>query len=525
MKATFELEVHSAREIKPYPAYRKSGVEWMENMPAHWVVRQLGNVGRFFKGGGGTKEDDREYGIPCIRYGDLYTRHRFFITESRACVAPDRAAAGYTPIRYGDVLFAGSGETIDEIGKSAVNLIHGAACCGGDIIVFRPSIDVDPRFLAYATDCRQAAYQKACMGRGITVMHIYGSELKYMTVALPPLPEQAAIVRYLDHVDQRIQRYIRSKQKLIALLEEKKQALIHEAVTGRIDVRTVRPYPAYKNSGVEWLGEVPEHWRVQSLGRIGRFFKGCGGTKEDEREDGVPCVRYGDLYTHHQFFIDASRACVTPELAATVYTPIRYGDVLFAGSGETVDEIGKSAVNLIRGSACCGGDVIVFRPSIRTNARFLGYATDCPASAHQKACIGRGFTVMHVYSNDLKYMAVALPPLSEQAAIVRFLDHAVRRIRRYIETAQRQIDLFGAYHTRLIADVVTGKIDVRVEARGLSDVAPLAAKDDSDDGFDQEGGSEGTGWRHGAEEDGPLADVSDTGRSHAAVAEPMTGGR
>ena len=88
---------------------------------------------------------------------------------------------------------------------------------------------------------------------------------------LPPLPEQTAIVRFLDHADRRIRRYIRAKQKLIALLEEQKQAIIHQAVTGQIDVRTGQPYPAYKPSGVEWLGEVPAHWevrrRTKSLGQ------------------------------------------------------------------------------------------------------------------------------------------------------------------------------------------------------------------------------------------------------------------
>ncbi len=403
-------------DLRPYSKTKDSGVEWLGKVPAHWEVVQLGRMGRLFKGGGGTKADDREDGVPCVRYGDLYTHHRFFITDSRARVAPETAAT-YTPLRYGDVLFAGSGETIDEIGKSAVNLMRDPACCGGDVIVFRPSIDVDTRFLGYAADCPQVAWQKARMGRGITVMHIYGSELKYLFVALPPLPEQTAIVRFLDHADRRIRRYIRAKEKLIALLEEQKQAFIDEAVTGRIDVRTGRPYPAYKDSGVKWLGRVPEQWEVRPLGRIGRFFKGGGGTKEDEREDGIPCVRYGDLYTQHEFTIAAARACVTSELAATVYTPIRYGDVCFAGSGETIDEIGKSAVNLIRGPAVCGGDVIIFRPSNEADARFLGYATDCSASARQKATIGRGFTIVHIYSSDLKHVTVAIPSLSEQAAL------------------------------------------------------------------------------------------------------------
>ena len=114
-------------------------------------------------------------------------------------------------------------------------------------------------------DCRPAATQKATMGRGITVMHVYGTQLKYLTIPLPPLVEQSAIVRFLDHTDRRIRTYIRAKQRLIALLEEQKQAIIHQAVTGQIDVRTGQPYPAYKPSGTGRLGDVPNHWMVSRV--------------------------------------------------------------------------------------------------------------------------------------------------------------------------------------------------------------------------------------------------------------------
>ena len=220
MNSACEPEHRATHVLRPYPAYNDSGKERLGDVPAHWEVHQLGRVGRFFRGSGGTKEDDGKYGVPCVRYGHLYTHHQFFITEARARVAPEIAAAKYSAIRYGDLLFAGSGEAIDEIGKSAVNLLPGAAYCGGDVIIFRPTVDVDARFLGYATGCPQAAYQKARMGRGITVMHIYSSELKYLTIALPPLPEQAAIVRFLDHADRHIRGYIRAKEKLISLLKE-----------------------------------------------------------------------------------------------------------------------------------------------------------------------------------------------------------------------------------------------------------------------------------------------------------------
>ena len=243
--------------IDPHSDYKPSGVPWFDDVPRHWEVVQLGRVGRLFKGKGGSKEDETPAGLPCVRYGDLYTQHQYVIRESRTCVA-EAKAVDYTPLQYGDVLFAGSGETLEEIGKSAVNLIDGPACCGGDIVVFRPQIEVNPTFLGYAADYPYSAYQKSCMGRGITVMHIYGDELKHLTLPLPPLLEQQAIVRYLDYVDRRIRHYVSAKRKLVALLEEERQAVINQAVTRGLDANV-----RLKPSGVEWLGDVPEHWEVR----------------------------------------------------------------------------------------------------------------------------------------------------------------------------------------------------------------------------------------------------------------------
>ena len=254
-------------DLKPYPAMKDSGVEWLRAVPEHWEVRRLGQIGRLSKGNGGNKEDEVSLGVPCVRYGDLYTTHTHFILKSRSFVSMAKAE-DYTPITFGDVLFAASGETIDEIGKSAVNLMQSEACCGGDVILFRSERQVEARYMGYATDCRPAAAQKATMGRGITVKHVYGDQLKYLTLALPPLPEQADIVRYLDHADRRIRRYIHAKQKLVKLLEEQKQALIHRAVTRGLD-----PNVRLKPSGAEWLGDVPEHWEVRRL----KYVVSCTG--------------------------------------------------------------------------------------------------------------------------------------------------------------------------------------------------------------------------------------------------------
>ena len=421
-------------------------------------------MGSFFKGGGGTKADEVEDGLPCVRYGDLYTWHQFLIRDTRARIK-EEATDRYKKLRYGDVLFAGSGETLDEIGKSAANLIQGPVYCGGDVIVFRPSIKVDATFLGYASDCRPAVYQKSCLGKGVTVMHIYGSQLKQMALSLPPLEEQRAISEFLDRETERIDGLVAKNRRLIERLEEYRTALISRTVTRGLPPEVPRaagldPRPRLKHSGVEWLGEIPQHWKLERLGSMGSFFKGGGGTKADEADDGLPCGRYGDLYTWHQFLIRDTRARIKEE-ATSRYKKLRYGDVLFAGSGETLDEIGKSAANLIRDPVYCGGDVIVFRPSIKVDATFLGYATDCRPAVYQKACLGKGVTIMHIYAGQLKQMVIPLPPLEEQRAIAAFLDRETERIDVLSSRVEVAIERLLEYRSALITSAVTGKIDVR----------------------------------------------------------------
>ena len=141
-----------------------------------------------------------------------------------------------------------------------------------------------------------------------------------MGVSLPP--EQTAIVRFLDDADQQIRRYIRAKQKLIALLEEQKQAIIHQAVTGRIDIRTGQPYPTYKPSGVEWLGEVPEHWDIRKLRQCATIAGGMTPSMENQRfwNGSIPWVTPKDMKREA---IGDSRIKVAE--AAVRETPLRVG--------------------------------------------------------------------------------------------------------------------------------------------------------------------------------------------------------
>ena len=450
-------------DLKPYPTRKDSGIEWLGEVPEHWEVRRLRTISEMRVSNVDKHTKEEETPVRLCNYVDVYKNDR--ISEQMAFMRATAATEEIARFRLaaGDVLITKDSETWDDIGVPAlVTMPANDLISGYHLALLRPFTDLlVGGYLFRALQSKAIAYQFHVEAKGVTRYGLSHAGIKSIWFPLPPLPEQTAIARFLDHADRRIRKHIRAKQKLIGLLEEQKQAIIHRAITRGLD-----PDIPLKPSGVEWLGDVPAHWEVRQLGRMGKFTKGNGGTKEDEVSDGVPCVRYGDLYMHHNFFIRRSRLCVTRERAID-YTVIQYGDVLFAGSGETIEEIGKSAVNLIKSEVCCGGDIILFRPSVEVDAHFMGYVSDCPLSAHQKSCMGRGITVMHIYGDRLKYMWISLPPLAEQSAIAKFIGKTTVNIDAAIDHARREIELLQEYRTRLIADVVTGKLDIREAAANL----------------------------------------------------------
>lgn len=440
--------------LKPYPTNKDSGVPWLGEVPGHWEVRRLGQIGRLSKGNGGNKEDEAATGVPCVRYGDLYTTHTYFVLKSRSFVTPKRAEE-YTPIAYGDVLFAASGETIDEIGKSAVNLIRSEACCGGDVILFRPEREVVARFMGYLTDCRPVGAQKASMGRGITVKHIYGDQLKYLTVALPPLPEQSAIVRFLEHADRRIRRYITTKRKLIALLNEQKQAIIHRAVTRGLD-----PNVRLKPSGVEWLGDVPEHWEVRRAKYLYREVDHRTPTGEEELLS----------VSHITGVTPRSQKNVTMFMALSYagHKTCREGDLVINTMWAWMGALGVA-----RESGIVSPGYAVYRP-LRGSALSPEYAdlllrTKPYVAEYVRSSTGIRSSRLRLYPERFLRVPILFPGALEQATILAIVNSETRELSEAERTALREIDLLREYRTRLIADVVTGKLDVREAAASLPD--------------------------------------------------------
>lgn len=456
---------HDAATVLNLPAYaetRDSRVEWLGHVPAHWEVRRLGQIGTFNKGRGGNKDDEAASGVPCVRYGDLYTTHEYFIHGSRSAI-PERLASEYTPIRFGDILFATSGETLDEIGRSAVNLITSGARCGGDLLIFRCKNPADARYMGYATGAWPAKAQKARMGRGITVMHIYGDQLKRLAVALPPLAEQTAIARFLDYVDQRLQLAIRQKEELIALLEEQQQTLIDQVVTGQIAVRAGQPYPAYRKSGLDWLPEVPAHW---SLRRNGRLFA-------ERHETGFSDLPVLEVSLHTGVQVRDLRGGDRKQQMTDrdQYKRAAKGDLAY-----NMMRLWQGAIGVVPTDGLVSPAYVVVRP---LGGVEVAYYDDLFRTDRYKRQVNRNSRGIvsdrnRLYWDAFKRMASPYPPPEEQKRIVEYLRVASDRLDAGRSVARRQIDLLREFRTRLTADVVTGKLDVRDAAASLPEADPQA---------------------------------------------------
>lgn len=469
--------------LKPYSEYKDPGVPWLGSVPAHWAVRRLGELGRLLKGVGGTKDDAIAAGVPCVRYGDLYTTHRYFIRQARTFLSEERAQ-DYTEIRYGDVLFAASGETIEEIGKSAVNLIIGPARTGGDVIVLRPSADVYPPFLGYATESRPAIIQKSLGGRGTTVKHIYPEQLKRVVIAFPTIPEQKATVHFLDHANARIRRFIRAKQKLIGLLQEQRQATIHRAVT-----RGVESGVRLKPSGIEWLGDVPEHWHMHRLKRLSARISGRLVYQPAQyfSDDGVPFIMGNNITP------DGIRWAGVKRIPAEVNRRFAH-HALHEGDVVTV-RVGAPGMTCVVPKEADGfncGSLMIIRRSDRFNAHWLAHVMNSAVVRIQIKLVQYGAAQEQINIEDAVNFWIPVPPLDEQSRIV---DELLLRTRPLSEACRRLDQSIAAvreYRARLVSDILTGKLDVREAASRLpQEFEEIEAFDETDtEGATEDSGEE-----------------------------------
>jgi len=443
--------------LKPYPAMKDSGVVWLGEIPEHWELKRLGAL---LRERGETNEKGhvtevlsvmRERGvIPYAEKGNVGNKKSEDITR-------------YKVVRPNDIVVNCMNVIIGSVGLSRYT---GCLSPVYYVLTRRAERD-DPRYLNAYFQTKPFQESLVRIGNGILAhrMRIPMELLKCELFPRPPAAEQATIVRFLDYADRRIRRYILAKQKLIKLLEEQKQAIIHRAVTRGLD-----PNVRLKPSGTPWLGQIPAHWEVLPVKRCSIVIsKGTTPSTEGQEilEEGP--IRFikaenvsGDV------IVDRPRAFIDQETHNILRrSQLHEHDVLFVIAGAT---LGKIAI--VRGShlpANTNQAVAFIRPNRRVTPEFLAIWLQSNRIKEQIWLNAVQSAQPNLSMGSLGNFPVPLPPITEQTIIVDRLGAELRLSNAATAHDEREIELLREYRTRLVADVVTGKLDVREAAAKLSE--------------------------------------------------------
>ncbi len=470
--------------MQPYPSYRNSGVDWLGEVPEHWVVRRLGTTTeRLVTGTWGSDPTGRD-DIVCVRVAD-FDRRRLGVNLRRPTLRSVPVGERQRRLlKQGDLLLEKSGGgDLQPVGV-VVHYKHDQEAVTSNFIGrMRVRRQHNARFVLYLNSVLYSirlTVRSIKQTTGIQNLDVgaYFSE----SVPLPPLSEQRAIARFLDDSDRRIRRYIRAKERLIELLKERKQALIHEAVTGRIDARTGQPYPAYKDSGVEWLGRVPAHWEVAALRHLAtKFGSGVtprGGATVYEAK-GIPLLRSQNVHFDGLRLEGVAR--IPPDLhLALKGTHVKPRDVLLNITGASIGRVCTVPDDL--SDANVNQHVCIIRPrSERILPELLATFLSTRGMQETIELEQVGASRQGLTLDSIRSFKVFVPPALEQAIIVEAVRGALDRVDLLASAARRLITLLHEYRTRLIADVVTGKLDVREAAARLPETDPLADNGDRAD--------------------------------------------
>jgi type I restriction enzyme S subunit len=295
-------------------------------------------------------------------------------------------------------------------------------------------------------------------------LRLYPEQFLRILLLCPPADEQAATVRFLDHANRRMDRLIRAKKKVIALLNEQKQVIVQRAVTRGLD-----PSVSLKASGIPWLGDIPNHWEVRRIKTIAIFVtSGSRGWARYYSDRGAIFLRIGNISTTSvDLRLDRITRVAPPIDAEGERTRVQQGDVLLSITAQ-IGAVGVVPSGL--GDAYVNQHTSLIRPMpAKCTSRWMAYGLLSDFGKSQCRLRTNGGTKVGLTLDDVKTLCVLMPPLEEQQKTIDGIEERTRDLDRGIHRTQREVELIREYRTRLIADVVTGKLDVREAASKLTD--------------------------------------------------------
>lgn len=451
-------------QYKPYLAYKESGVAWLGQVPAHWAVCKLSfrysiELGKMLD----EKKLTKTSLIPYLRNQDVQWDRINTYDLPEMDIHPEELDR-YT-IRHGDLLVCEGG----DVGRAAIwrgeNAVFGYQKALHRLRHRSPSEDTAAFFFFSLLTAKQRGVFEESDSKA-TIAHLPAEKFRQYRFAFPPLDEQNAIAAKLDRETARIDALIEKKTRFIDLLSEKRQAVITHAVTKGLD-----PNVKMKDSGVEWLGDVPEHWATMSLARVtvarcdGPF--GSAIKSENYTDSGIRVIRLQNIGSGE--FRDDNQAFLSPEYLAEVIGhshDVKPGDLLIAGLGDENNPLGRTCVapNLL-GEAIVKADCYRFRVNRkRVLPAFLALQLSSTARI-ECGFISTGSTRERLNLGLAASRVIALPPsIDEQFALVEWVSLASKRLEALLSKTKRSMDLLKERRAALITAAVTGQIDLREPA-------------------------------------------------------------
>ena len=426
---------------------RQSGVDWIGEIPEGWEVKRFKHVVTSLrKGNGITKEDVFADGdLPCIRYGEIYSRYGFTVdrcaSKTRRCLLPDPVFAV-----SGDILFACTGELVEEIGKNVLYSGNQPCAAGGDILV--ASHDQHPAFLNYYLNCHSSQFQKSRNKAKLKVVHIKTSDIANLVVLLPPLCEQRRLAAFLDLKCSEIDRSVSDAKKCIEDYKKLKSSLIEEVATKGVSHSKTRPVDA------DWIHAVPSEWEFKQIRYLLQL-------RNERNEKPLSEVNLISLYTDKGVVQHCDLEKTTGNKAATAdgYKLVYEDDIVVNIILCWMGAIGRSAYNGVTSPAY---DVYRVKNKNEVCPRYYHYLFR--TMAFSGACYRRGRGIMmmrwRTYSDQFRSIKVPVPPLNEQTSIADYLDEKCGEIDAIIADKERLIADLETYKKSLIVEVVTGKREV-----------------------------------------------------------------
>ena len=438
---------------KRYEKYKDSGVEWIGEIPEHWIHCKLGYL--LVKNDSGTWGDDYDDdGVVVLRSTEITLNGTWSIVDPARRMIPVKEYERCL-LREGDLILTKSSGSEQHIGKTVIvdEDIAKMKCVFSNFMQrLRPENGkLLPKYLYYFLNVngREQLFYLSTTTTGLK--NISGSTINALKIQLPTMYEQVIIANFLDQKTAEIDALIADKEKLIELLQEKRQAIITEAVTKGLD-----PNVKMKDSGIEWIGEIPEHWEILKVSWIFNII-GSGTTpftsNIDYYDGDIPWVNTGDLNDNYLYETSKNITdLAVHECSALKFYPI--DTLLIAMYGATIGKLAITKIVVTTNQACCA----LAHPK-NGSTKFIFYWF--LANRDHIIAMAYGGGQPNISQNLIKSLRINMPGKHEQDSIVYYLDQKTAEIDALIADIDTQIQKLKEYRQSLISEAVTGKIDVR----------------------------------------------------------------